>query len=254
MKNKYGFWVFVMLSTLGQIHCVKTVVEPPLEAKGDAYFPLKIGKFIEYQLDSVIYDPISSTRSRIDTSYWLVRETLKDTFRDAQQQLIFRVERQMKRRNDSAATWQQTAIFAQAFVNDNAFRQENNLRFLKFPRLITEGVTWDSNILNDPNQTILIADEIIELFGKKWLSELDYIDKSEQIGTKKFDAVMSILTQTDPKILTEKRYTLEKYAKNIGLVYREVKILDTQQLDANKAWEIKAQKGYILKQTVVNFN
>ena len=76
--------------------------------------------------------------------------------------------------------------------------------------------------------------------------------KAEKIGTKDYADVLTIQAQSDPKILTEKRYSLEKYAKGVGLVYREIRILDTQKLDASTAWEKKAQKGFITKMTRTN--
>ena len=97
-----------------------------------------------------------------------------------------------------------------------------------------------------------VAGEILEPFSKKWTYEILSYGKAEKIGTKDYADVLTVQAQSDPKILTEKRYSLEKYAKGIGLIYREIKILDTQKLDATIAWEKKAQKGFIVRMTRTN--
>ena len=48
----------------------------------------------------------------------------------------------------------------------------------------------------------------------------------------------------------------EKYAKGVGLIYRAMKILDTQCIIDCQflEWEDKAEKGYILTQQIIDYN
>jgi hypothetical protein len=60
----------------------------------------------------------------------------------------------------------------------------------------------------------------------------------------------------------ERRLSRVKYAKHIGVVYRELWILDSQycnQIPApadclTKPWVEKAEKGYILRQVITGYN
>ncbi|MEL6865958.1 MAG: hypothetical protein AAFP19_16145, partial [Bacteroidota bacterium] len=67
-----------------------------------------------------------------------------------------------------------------------------------------------------------------------------------------FDSVATIY-QADNENAIELRYSIEKYARNIGLVYREMRILDTQAI-VDDPWEEKAQKGFIIRQQITRHN
>jgi hypothetical protein len=60
----------------------------------------------------------------------------------------------------------------------------------------------------------------------------------------------------DSENLIELRLAHEKYARGVGLVYRELWILDTQCIEdcIGMTWEQKAEKGFILKQTLIDHN
>ena len=114
-----------------------------------------------------------------------------------------------------------------------------------------EKTNWDGNIFNDPSVKFIIAGELLEPFSKKWDYQIESFGKSETIGGRVFEDVLTVSGKTDVKILTETRSLVEKYAKGVGLISKELKILDTQKLDANVAWENKAEKGVIIRQTFV---
>ncbi len=240
---------FLIISLFCCFACGKNETEP-FTPIGAEYYPLTIGKFITYQIDSIIYDT-TAQGVKIDTFRLQAKEVVKDTFRNLSGHLTYRMER-FERKNDSFR-WEIKNIFGAQLFDNQSIRFENNMTFLKFPIPVFEKQTWDGNIFIDAGLKIVVAGEILEPFAKKWTYSTESIGKSEMIGTKAFTEILTIKAQTDPKILTEWRYQLEKYAKGIGLVYREVKIVDTQRLDANLSWEKKASKGYFLKMTVLSY-
>lgn len=216
------------------------------------YYPLQIGKTWVYNIDTILYDPQSGNIVKVDTFRWQVREVLIDTFTDLTGQLTYKIERSERRRNDTIP-FEVKKIFTTALSTNEVLRTEDNLKFIKFPRFFGEQTTWDGNVYCDQSLIIEVAGERMGLFSKKWNYEILSFGKAEKIGTKDFTDVLTVLAQSDTRILTEKRYNLEKYAKGIGLVYKEQHILDTQKLDATIAWEKKAEKGYIVKQTILSF-
>jgi hypothetical protein len=240
---------FPLLLLFFVLACGKNETET-LQKVGAEYYPLTIGKSITYQIDSIIYDT-SAQGVKMDTFHLQAKEVIKDTFRNILGNLMYRIER-FERKNESAA-WDIKNIFAAQLTDNQAIRLENNMMFLKFPMPVFENQTWDGNVFIDAGLKIIVAGETIEPFSKKWTFSTESIGKSETINNKPFTEVLTIKAQTDPKILTEWRYQLEKYAKGIGLVYREVKILDAQRLDVNIVWEKKANKGYILRMTVLSY-
>ena len=56
--------------------------------------------------------------------------------------------------------------------------------------------------------------------------------------------------------LIELREAIEKYARNVGLIEKQMRILDTQCIIEceGEPWEVKAEKGFILKQRILEFN
>src|SRR5690606_24012329 len=101
---------------------------------------------------------------------------------------------------------------------------EENLRFIKMVFPLREGVEWNGNKHIDVTTIIPIAGESVEVF-KSWSYEALSVGETEIIGDFVFDEVAT-LSQADSENLIELRYSQEKYAKNIGLVYREMKILE----------------------------
>jgi hypothetical protein len=223
--------------------------EDTLPNRGKDYFPLTIGNTVLFDLDSVIYDPLPGGIS-IDTYRWQAREVMSDTVRSKTGELRYVIDRSIKLK--TSPDWTPRETFSAALTDAYALLSENNLTFIKFPTYFDVGTNWDGNLYNDVGTRLEVAGEILEPFSKRWTFEVLSYGKAEKIGTKDYLDVLTVQAQSDPKILTEKRYSLEKYAKGIGLVYREIKILDTQKLDAAIAWEKKAQKGFILKLTRTN--
>jgi hypothetical protein len=219
-------------------------------ALGKEYFPLSINKTIVYDVDSVIYDPQPDKTVIIDTTFWQVREVMKDTFRDLSGILNYRVERYHRRKG--AINWDISQVNTMAVTNQYALRNEQNLRYIKLPLVFGLKTSWDGNIYNDPSVRITVAGETLLPFSKKWTYQILSFGESEKIGDKTFTDVLTIQAQTT-NILNEKRSVIEKYAKEIGLVFKEEKILDTQKLDANIAWEKKAEKGFIVNQRAILF-
>ncbi len=238
-----AFFALILLNS-----CGKNETET-LPNRGNDYYPLSIGKTSLFDLDSVIYDPMA-TGINIDTYRWQAREILSDTFRSKTGDLNFVVDRSIK--DKTSVNWTATETFSASLTDQFGLLSENNLTFIKLPVYFEVGTSWDGNLFNDVNTKLIVAGEILEPFSKKWTFEVISYGKPEKIGGKDYPDVLTIQAQSDPKILTEKRYSLEKYAKGVGLVYREIKILDTQKLDAAMAWEKKAQKGFITHLTRTN--
>jgi hypothetical protein len=231
------------------ISCSSKSETETLPNRGNDYYPLSVGNIAIFDLDSVIYDPLS-TGVNIDTYHWQAREVLTDTLRTKSGELKFVIDRSIKTK--SSIDWTPTETFAAALTKDYALLSENNLTYIKFPTYFDVGTNWDGNFYNDVSTKIDVAGEILEPFSKFWTYEVMSYGKAEKVGTKDYADVLTIRAQSDPQIFTEKRYLLEKYAKGIGLVYREIHILDSQRNEPAVAWEKKAGKGFIMKMTRTN--
>lgn len=241
--------LLVILAT--NFGCSESTVTEDLDevVQGIEYFPLEIGKFVSYQVDSTIFDVDGNSTAIINTTSF-VKEEVSDTLRDNEGDLIYRIERFEKTNLDDP--WAIKDVWVSKRTEFQAERVEENLRFIKMIFPLAEDATWNGNLYIDDRTIIPIAGESIEVF-KNWSSELKLLGQPANIGDLFFDEVTTI-SHADSENLIELRQVTEKYAKGVGLVEREMWILDTQEIDQTKPWELKAEKGYILKQTVMEHN
>ncbi len=222
------------------------------------YFPLETGKYIDYTVDSVVYDFAPGGAILRDSSHTLLRELVADTLSDNTGQLRYMIER-YERPNDSAA-WQLKQIWTAARTATQAIRTENNLRFLKLVFPFDRRSQWNGNLWIDQYQEIEIAGERIRPFVN-WNYAVDSLDVAAQIGSFAFDSVL-VVTEVDETNAIERRLSRVRYAKHLGLVWREQWILDSQYCNQTpapadcltKPWEEKAQKGYLLRQVIQGHN
>jgi hypothetical protein len=243
------------------VACSDPVTAPyePLDvAAQQAYFPLEIGKFTEYRVDSIVYDFGPGGSTVRDSTLVYVREEIADTIRDNSGELLFVLERS-ERRSDTLP-WTVRQVWSASRNATQAIRSENNLRFLRLVFPFDDRTRWNGNLWIDPYQSVEIAGELIQPFVN-WNYRVDAYDFPAQVGAFSFDSVL-VVTEVDQTNAIERRLSRAWYAKHIGLVRREQQILDSQycnQIPApadclSKPWTEKAQKGYLLHQVLLNHN
>jgi len=227
------------------ISCVENTENYQIDKSDYNFFPLKNGLSLTYQVDSLIYDNNGTIKLSRNI---ILKRTVIDSFIDNSGIKNYII--------DENYTENGKEIKSQ-FVNvyrteDIAVENERNLKFIKLIFPITLGKTWEGNKLFDANNTILnIAGEPIKVY-ENWLYRYSkMLDKYEVNGKEYSDVIEIIQTDTDYKL--EKRYSIEYYAKNIGLIYKKMMILNTQKIDeTNTPWELKAEEGFIMEQKLIN--
>lgn len=257
--SSFIFPVLVLaLSLLLGTSCNKREIEEIDLEYGYEYFPLEIGKYWEYAVDSIIYDP-SIGGTAIDTLSSFIREEIRDTLRDNLGDLLFRVEKH--HRKSDTSSWQIQGVFTLSNNDRQAFQTEDNLRFIKMVFPATENVRWNGTAFIDEGMVIPVAGENMEIF-KGWESVILQKGESFELDGLDFPDVLEI-SIADNENLIEYRSGTEVYAANVGLIYRELRVLDTQcQVCCNGdfgacepiPWEEKAEKGFIVRKWLFDFN
>lgn len=249
-RSSLPCWVVSgLLLPVWYISCDKQVTEPYVLDYGFDYFPLEVGKYRVFYSDSILYDPIANGVERDTVSVW-IRETVSDTFFDINQQLHYVIERAQK--YEPAEPWEITDIWFAVRDSQKAILSEDNMPFIKLTFPVKKFQSWDGNSLLEPGTIVEIRGETIEMF-KNWAYEVTDIVPLDTTGVDDF-ADVAIVQQADDENLIEKRFAMEKYARGIGLIYRELWILDTQIIDPLLPWDQKAQKGFILRQQLIEHN
>jgi hypothetical protein len=238
--------------------CVKDKIESPIEDGTKEYFPLKPGQFVIYSIDSIVIDDAPGGNVK-DTVSFQIREEITNFQISLSGDTLFYVER--SRRNHVGDPWQLTDLWTASRSTSEALRTEENLKFRKMIFPLYKGRRWLSTAYIPASTTILVGTENIQAF-QDWTAEVLSIDKPDQVGSFNFvqGQVMQV-SQTDTDDGSTKRFVLEKYARNIGLVQRIDTILDSRCIELGdftecigKPWLVHAGKGYILSQVMIEHN
>ncbi|MBK8514924.1 MAG: hypothetical protein IPL55_01135 [Saprospiraceae bacterium] len=211
---------------------------------GYEYFPVSSGKVWTYQSDSIIY---LSGGAKRDSVRSFIQEEIGDMYTDASGNQIFKIYRSFRRNNSD--NWERINTWTVSMDNTSAVRTEENLKFIKLVFPFKKGLRWQGNAFLDPDIYIEAGGENIQAY-KNWKSkieatDLDYNFKGNTIKTVKVNLV------SDTSIIDLRKVT-EYYGQGIGLVRKEMTILDTDGNNPSQSWELKTKKGFIHTLTLLD--
>lgn len=185
-----------------------------------AYFPLQLGKFVVYNVDSTLYDSASCTKTVRSSQ---IRYSISDTMRDEQNRFSYLMN--VDTRSSDADIWHQQGV---VYLTNNGSQLEytqKNLRFIKLVFPIVEGTKWNGN------QFIPVNDTPYQYY-KGWAYTYQDYGKPFNNGLVNFDNTVTVLESddmiantapsSDSIAFTYRSYAKEVYAYNVGMVYREV--------------------------------
>lgn len=215
------------------------------------FAPLSIGKYLVYEVDSTIFDNQGNTVTETSS---FVREEMVETFIDEVGDTVYRVER-LWRQND-LEDWSLTNVWSVKMQNRSLVRSEDNLRFVKLVFPPDTGRKWDGNQFVDKDLVINVFGEPLDLF-LYWDDNYEILSRTaESVNGMNFDDVLTI-KQAEEETLVERRFSQEQYAKGVGLVSKQLEVLDIECSDCpsqTTPWENKATKGFIMNQTLIDHN
>lgn len=241
----------VLLATLIislQFSSCNDPVEPPYLSPIESYYPLEIGSSITYEVDSINYNEIVPN----DTGYWLVKETLTDTFYDLNNNLNYIIERYQKQ-TDTAA-WQLVNVWNVLMVDGQIQKVENNLRFIKMTTPVSENSTWDGNIYLGGLDDIPVAQDCNNLsFYEDWNYSYTNVDEPYVINGFDFNESVTVIQEGDSNLIWYD-YAREVYGKGVGLIEKEFYHFYTQDLSCPDCpWTERVQCGYSVKMRLIDY-
>ena len=213
------------------------------------YFSLQVGKYITYDLDSTVYINFGQKDT---VRKYQVKDSVETKITDNQGRPALRIVRYM--RKNSGQQWIASNTFMAVATSTSIEFVENNLRFIKLVSPVKQEYTWKGNKYIDTyslNSTTKYLDD--------WDYTYDSVDAPITLGgimltnTIKVNQRNEFLGQ-DPKLpntqYAEKNYSIEKYAKNIGLVYKEFLHWEYQGTQSGSP----GYTGYGIKLTMTSHN
>lgn len=215
---------------------------------GYDYYPVEIGRSWTYQMDSIVYSEKVVVRKDTTSSY--LREEIVDTFRNVENKLVYRLDVFYTR--DTNTVWE---LISASFIQKNEtqlIKTDNGLDYIKLIFPIRKNKSWEGNSRINSKTEMLIGNELLQPFGDIWYYSFNYFDQPENLGNFQFENVCKV-AEADYDGFLEKRYSIAKYAKGVGLIFKELWILDTQNTGDSIPFEDRANKGMILRQSLVSY-
>lgn len=250
MKRCLFLYAYMISYLLTSLSCVKNESASVDQEADKQYYPLAVGKYREYVVDSILY-----RQGRfLDSVHTFIREEITDKYRDTIGD-IYTMSRSIRKKSND--TWLPTATYTVRLNQNKVIFNQANLNFISLVFPILAPVNWDGLALIQTDQSFNVNGETMEIYQNWDPFKIKVAAKAEKIGPSNFTNVITVL-QTDIEDILSRRYAVEKYARGVGLVYKEMIVLDCNNTvnpcASNVPWDKRATKGFILRQTITQFN
>lgn len=166
------------------------------------YYPDDVGRYAIYQIDSIAYDDVIHPP---DTTSYQLKEVIASIFIDNSGRPTLRLERFLKLKKDTGFPAVPNKVWYANRTSTTAERVEENIRYIRLVFPSAKNKTWDGNAYN--------------ILGQKQY-EIISTDQAETVNTLFFDSVVTV-KQFEQIDFIEKIYEAEKFAKNVGLIYKQ---------------------------------
>ena len=214
---------------------------------GYNYYPSDSGTYVIYKVDSIIYNDFDPLHLRRYASMYL-KEVVSDTFTDNLGRNARMIERFTT--DDLTHPWVFDRMWYFIKNPTNVEQVEDNIRYIKLTFPITLDNAWRGNKYNELKH-FPFTDLKYNTTNFDWNYTVTSINTSYINGTIHSDSTLIVLQAADSSRV-HKVYSEERYAKNIGLVYKELWRLDAQ-LKNTYDFVDSATNGFIMKQYAIGF-
>lgn len=213
------------------------------------YYPLQVGKYITYNLDSTVFVSFGDRDTVIS---YQVQDRVDAQVTDNLGRNAYRIVRYI--RKDTSGNWMPNNTFM-AIPTDNSIEYvENNQRFLKLEMPIKQDFSWKGNSYID-SYSLTTDMQYLD----NWDYTYDSVDVPLTINSLSFDSTIKVSERDeaegdDPALSTtlyaDKTYAYEKYAKGVGLIYREFLHWEYQGYSGTD----HGFKGYGVRLSIIDHN
>ena len=209
------------------------------------YYPLEVGKYISYNLDSTVF--LNFGKQREVVSYQ-VKDVVDAAITDNLGRPSYRIIRYSRKK--ASDPWIANNTFMATSTDKSLEFVENNLRYIKLILPVKADNSWRGNSFID---TYTSGSDM------RYLDNWDYIYDSVAnpvtINSFNFENTLKVFQRdeviNDPLIpgatYAERTYSAEKYAKGVGLIYKEFLHWEYQG-------NTQTYSGYGVKLTVIDYN
>lgn len=211
------YWsVFALCAMLS---CTPEDDEQPINLGYD-YFPVDIGTYITYQVDSIGYG------INPDTAEYLVKEVTVEQIFDGIGEIAVTVERY--RSNNEGVSWFLTDVWTKKRTANSAQKVEEDIRYVRLLFPLEPDKSWNGNAYN---------------FMEPWNYVYGDIDVPRNYGALSFEQTLEVIQRNNVNLI-DQEIASEVYARGVGLIYKRLTDLNVQGGDIT---------GIDMEMTIVDF-
>lgn len=211
------------------------------------YYPMKIGNYIIYRMDSLKFINVGSQDTLIS---YHAKEVVEDSITDNLGRPSFRVVRYLSDTNE-LAPWTPSIAFMVTPLAGSVEVVENNLRFIKMITPVQDGLSWSGNAHIDTKNDSVVT------FMDGW--NYTYANTGLPYNVLAGTIPQSVTVNEADEVFTapdnsyiQNVYSAEVYGKNIGLIYK--RFLNTVYQSPNVQYPSGVTIGYGLTFNMVSHN
>lgn len=219
------------------------------------YMQLQPGKYILYRLDSMRFTNFGQKDTIIS---YQAKDIVEEAYTDGMNRPGWRIVRYLRDLNSTNDNdWRPLMTYNVVPTGNSIELSENNFRYIKLTTPVRNGRSWRGNgyLPNNPYQ------DLYEFSNDEDIQEWDYtyqdVHTPLTFNNKTYDTTISVLQIADSANLpiqvnvpASKTYWIEKYAKGVGLIYKEVEMWEYQPPTSVSGY----RHGYGLKLTIIDHN
>jgi hypothetical protein len=195
-KQRIGAYFAVLYAIQA---CTPTCGDCADHPTGTEFFPVEVGHFVEYEVNE---EEVTLGRPATLRQYqW--KEVIAERYTDPTGQIAYRIAR--FRRTLEGQRWEPDSTITLRLKIDYAVRNENGRDFVKMLFPTAEKMSWNGNSYNSLGEDSY---------------ELKSVNKPFKVGSTTFDRTATVVQQNDSTLVNQDK-SVEIYAADVGLIYRE---------------------------------
>jgi hypothetical protein len=237
-----------VLSLLILVICSCNKSNPLVTDSPADYYPMHVGNYIIYRMDSLKYINVGSQDTLIS---YHAKEVVDDSITDNLGRLSYRIIRYLSDTTETAA-WTPSIAYMVTPLKGSVEVVENNLRFIKLVTPVQDGISWLGNAYIDTK-----SDDSPVPYMDGWNytyanTGLPFDVLAGTIPTTVTVNEANEISGLGDNSYTQTIYSAEIYGKNIGCIYK--KFLYSVYQSPNVEYPQGATIGYGLTFNMVSHN
>jgi len=247
LRSKYILGLSIFLTV---ISCEKESVAFKTEKIKD-YYPLVVGKYITYRLDSTVYLTLGTKK---EVHSYLVQDKIDAVITDNLGRPSYKVKRTI-RSNTDTTKWKDLMSYLVTYDSTRLELVQDNQRYLKLMEPISNGFSWNGNAyINTAGipEIQYLADwkytyeNVRRPFTANGISYTETITVNQRADTAG--------KPSDKNFYFEINHAKEVYSKSIGLIFKDFLHEAWQPPNASSPGGYYDANSYGIRLTIIDHN